>query len=107
MQGRAIITTDRDEIRRWVESREGRPATLRGSGEGVGILRVVFPGRSRERIEFITWDQFFAKFEEKRLAFLYLETSRHGRPSRFFKLVPRDAHARDEGHGESHVGEAA
>ena len=41
----AKVTTDPDQIRRWVESRGGRPAVVRDAGgEGPGILRIDFPG---------------------------------------------------------------
>jgi hypothetical protein len=39
--------------------------------------------------EEITWEEFFDKFEEKKFAFLYQETTREGKPSRFFKFVAR------------------
>jgi len=32
MAGETKITTDHDEIRRWVEARGGKPATVKGTG---------------------------------------------------------------------------
>jgi hypothetical protein len=87
------MTTDHDVIRNWVESRGGQPASVKGTGGAadVGILRVDFPGYGEEtKLESISWDEFFRKFEESRLAFLYQERTRSGEPSRFFKFVRRD-----------------
>lgn len=87
-------TTDHDAIRRWVEARGGKPATVRGTerGEEAGILRVAFPGYEDpddRDLEVISWDDFFEKFEEADLAFLYQEELEEGAPSRFFKFVRR------------------
>ena len=38
----------------------------------------------------ISWEEFFDKFEEKKLAFLYQEKTSGGDESRFFKFVSRD-----------------
>jgi hypothetical protein len=89
-------TTNHETIRRWVEARRGRPATVRGTGtkDRPGVLRIDFAGepggeRDDERLEPISWDAFFAKFDEEQLAFLYQEQTATGKPSRFFKLVHR------------------
>jgi hypothetical protein len=84
-------TVDHDEIRRWADARDGRPATVKGtadSGEEAGVLRIAF--RDDESLETIEWDEFFEKFEEEGLAFLYQEQTADGSRSRFFKLVQRD-----------------
>jgi hypothetical protein len=86
-------TTDHDEIRRWVEERGGRPATVKGTesgGEDAGVLRIDFPGvGEEERLEEISWEEFFDKFERENLAFLYQEQVKSGEESRFFKFVRR------------------
>src|SRR4051794_29389322 len=85
-------TTDHDEIRRWAEERDGRPATVKGTesgGEDAGILRIDFPGGEEDRLEEISWDDWFQKFDEENLAFLYQEQVKSGDESRFFKLVNR------------------
>ena len=85
-------TTDHDEIRRWVEERGGRPANVRGTGDDdAGVLTIDFPGGAgEESLEPIPWDEWFEKFEDKRLAFLYQEEKAGGEPSTFFKLVRRE-----------------
>ncbi len=92
MAGESKTTTDHDEIRRWVEERGGRPArvTDTGSGDDPGILRIDFPGFSGEdRLEEISWEEWFEAFEENGLAFLYQEETSEGEQSRFSKLVSR------------------
>lgn len=92
MAGETKRTTDHDTIRQWVEEREGRPATVKATGdeEEPGVLRIDFPGYSgEESLEEISWEAFFEKFEEKELAFLYQEEMRDGEESRFFKFVRR------------------
>ena len=96
----AKVTTDHDEIRKWVEKRGGHPARVKGTerGESGGLLRIDYPGYSGEqRLEEITWDEFFEAFEENNLAFLYQDKTKDGKESRFSKLVDRDkAEADDE-----------
>ena len=87
-------TTDHAKIRRWVEAREGKPAQVRATGKSddVGVLRIDFPegeDEEEEELEEITWDEFFEKFDEKRLAFVYQEKTAGGEPSRFNKFVHR------------------
>ncbi|HEY3665203.1 MAG TPA: hypothetical protein VGL19_04345 [Polyangiaceae bacterium] len=92
--GSAKATIDHDEIRQWVESHDGHPAMVKRTARGGrgGILRIDFPGFSGERsLEEVSWDDFFDKFEESQLAFLYQEQTASGRPSRFNKLVARDS----------------
>ncbi|MDN2564896.1 hypothetical protein N1F89_01560 [Aquibium sp. A9E412] len=81
-------TTNHDEIRRWAEQRGGRPARVESTSPG-GILRIDF-GEPEERLEAISWDEFFRIFEENRLAFLYQEEVSGGQTSRFNKFVERD-----------------
>jgi hypothetical protein len=85
----SITTTDHDEIRRWVDSRGGFPATVMGTEsreDEAGVLRVDFPGYSGAgTLERIDWDDWFEKFDEENLAFVYQPK----RGSRFSKLVRR------------------
>ena len=87
------VTTDHEKIRAWCEERGGKPATVRSTHgkSDVGVLRIDFPGGAgEETLEPISWDQFFEKFDEKNLAFLYQDEVASGKTSRFFKLVNRD-----------------
>jgi anaerobic selenocysteine-containing dehydrogenase len=87
-------TTDHDEIRRWVEEHGGKPAKVKGTGGGPGdgLLRIDFPGGAGEdRLEPISWDEWFEVFDREKLAFLYQERKASGEDSTFFRLVARDS----------------
>lgn len=85
-------TTDHDEIRRWVTERDGVPVTVEGTGgDGdAGVLRIDFPGYGDdEGLREISWEEWFEKFEEQGLAFVYQDTTSDGQVSRFNKIVSR------------------
>jgi hypothetical protein len=86
-------TTDHDEIRKWIESRGGKPATVRGTASGdeeAGLLRVDMPGgASSPPLDPVSWEEFFKKFDEERLAFLFQEETADGQQSHFCKFVKR------------------
>lgn len=85
-------TTDHQTIKQWVEERGGVPARVAGTGgdDDPGILRIDFPGYGDEEgLEEISWDEFFTKFDESNLAFLYQETTSEGEKSRFSKFIQR------------------
>ncbi|NUL49485.1 hypothetical protein F7P69_30435 [Cellulosimicrobium funkei] len=92
MASTSTTTTDHDEIRRWVEEHDGQPASVKGteaSGDA-GVLRIDFPGGAAEdRLEHISWENWFDKFEQEGLAFLYQQEKADGSDSTFFKLVSR------------------
>lgn len=91
--GSAKRTTKPEVIRKWAEARKGKPATVKGTGgkNQPGLLRIDFPGyRGKDTLQEISWDQFFAKFEENNLAFVYQDRTATGKVSRFCKLVSRD-----------------
>lgn len=84
-------TTDHRTIREWAEARGAHPASVKGTetgGEHAGILRLDFDPRD-ERLESISWDEFFAKFDEAKLAFLHQDHTADGSESRFHKFVSR------------------
>src|SRR4051794_19790154 len=83
-------TTNHDAIRKWAEARGGHPATVQGTGNAghAGVLRIDFPGyRGKQSLKEISWDEFFEKFDESDLAFVYQDKTAAGKPSRFSKLV--------------------
>jgi hypothetical protein len=85
-------TTDHEEIRRWVEDHDGKPASVKGTerGDEAGVLRIDFPGGAgEESLEHIGWEDWFEKFDASNLAFLYQESKADGEDSTFFKLVDR------------------
>ncbi len=89
----AEVTTDHVAIRKWAEGKGGKPAAVARTHQGgdVGIVRIMFPEAPQtehDALTEISWDEFFEKFEESKLALLYDEGSM------FSKLVGRDTVAR-------------
>jgi len=86
--------TDHQEIRRWAEERGAAPACVRGTGGkgDVGVLRLDFPGWSgEESLEHIDWDEWFQRFDERRLALMVQDSTASGETSNFNKLVSRES----------------
>lgn len=88
-------TTDHDVIRQWAEDRHATPATVGGEdGDGiVGELRLDFDfGNDLEDLRAVTWDEWFAAFDERGDQFVYQETTRpDGSRSNDFHLEERQA----------------
>src|SRR5579872_564713 len=85
--------TDHDEIRRWAEERGAHPACVRGTGDNndIGMIRLDFPGYSGEgKLEEISWDEWFDKFDQSGLALLVQNKTAGGQRSNFNKLVSRE-----------------
>jgi hypothetical protein len=92
MAGQTKVTTDHKTIRKWIEEHGGKPASVKSTSgdDDPGLLRVDFPGYSgSDSLEEIPWEDFFDKFDEKDLAFMYQEEMTSGKESRFFKFVSR------------------
>ncbi len=86
-------TTDHEEIRKWAEDRQAKPACVKHTGDknDVGLLRLDFPGYSgANSLEHISWEEFFEKFDESGLALVYQEHTAAGEKSNFNKLVSRE-----------------
>lgn len=100
---RTRVLIDHDEIRRWAEERGAKPAHVVGTGDkdDIGILRLEFPGApgaKDESLEPISWDDWFHKFDERRLALLVQDETARGQKSNFNKIISRDtAEALGEG----------
>jgi hypothetical protein len=92
-------TRDHDEIRRWAEARGAVPAEVKGThrdGEA-GIIRFEFskaPNHNDSKLEEISWEDFFEKFDQNNLELVYQEKTAEGQKSNFNKLV----HPSDEEH---------
>ena len=84
-------TRDHAEIQSWIEKRGGTPSMVKGTEDdknNTGILRVDFPGYSgKDTLMEISWDDFFKKFDDSNLEFLYQEKTSTGKESRFNKFV--------------------
>src|SRR5690349_17268879 len=101
MASSSRVLTDHDEIREWAESRGATPSAVKRteSGDDVGIIRLDFPGYSgADSLEEISWDDWFDKFEETKLALLVQDELAEGGQSNFNKLIGREtAAAADRG----------
>jgi hypothetical protein len=89
--GRSLVTTHHDVIREWAESRGGRPATVPGTehGDHLGVLRLDF-GDEDSGLRRVSWDEWFATFDARRLNFIYQEERTDGNTSTFFRLENPD-----------------
>jgi len=88
-----LHTTDHETIRAWAEARGGTPVHVTGTEGGdddPGIIAIDFPGYSGgDTLQEIAWDEWFAKFDDSDLVFLYQEETADGQRSNFNKLVKR------------------
>lgn len=86
-------THDHAQIQQWATKRGGVPAKVKGTEDrdDEGILRIHFPAHSENNSELkeIDWDEFFEKFDESKLDFLYQDKKTDGETSRFHKFVER------------------
>jgi hypothetical protein len=81
-----------NEIRAWADARHAKPAAVRETErEGdPGVIRLDFPGYSGEgTLDPISWDEWFAKFDESNLALLVQDRTADGQRSNFNKLIHR------------------
>ncbi len=90
-------TTDHSEIRSWAESRGAQPALVKDSASHYdpGVLRIRVPGSDLgPRVEDLSWDVFFQKFDEERLALVYPENTHDSADHAYVKLVRREGYHR-------------
>lgn len=90
MTSHSDTTTDHKTIQQWIESRGGKPAKVGTTDDKNhhGILRIDFGGDD-DKLEIIEWDEFFATFDEHKLALLHQDETAAGEPSRFNRFVKR------------------
>jgi hypothetical protein len=92
-------TRDHDTIRNWAERRGAIPAEVAGTEKGkqTGILRFAFPkakGHNDDKLQEVSWDEFFKKFDKNGLELIYQEKTAAGAESNFNKLIyPENEHA--------------
>ena len=89
--GRSLATTSHEVIRAWAEERGGVPATVPGTehGDHLGVLRIDFGG-DNDDLRKVSWDEWFATFDARKLNFLYQEERKDGNQSTFFRLESPD-----------------
>lgn len=98
------VLTDHEEIRQWAEERGAHPSCVRGTGNkgDLGVLRLDFPGYTGpDKLEEISWDEFFDKFDERDLSLLVQDKTARGQKSNFNKLVSRQTASASKGGARS------
>ena len=96
-------TTNHKEIRKWAEERGAKPSCVKGTGGkgDTGLLRLDFPGYSGEdSLQHISWEEWFEKFDEQKLALLYQKETKAGEKSNFNKLISRSTAEKDQEQGK-------
>lgn len=84
-------TTDHDEIKDWATSRDGKPARVKDTNSNdAGIIRITFAENPSDKLEEISWDEWFEAFDDNKLALIYQDKTSDGDTSQFNKLVSRD-----------------
>ncbi len=86
--GRSLVTTSHEVIMKWARERNAAPATVPGTEHDrhPGVLRFDFPGYGGRELQDVSWDEWFAAFDERGLNFIYQEQTTDGRQSNFFQL---------------------
>ena len=86
----AKTTHDHAAIKAWTEERKGRPSRVaqEGGDEHSGILRIDFQ-EPDDKLEEISWEEFFEIFDNSKLEFLHQDKTAAGKISRFNKFVSR------------------
>lgn len=95
--GERLVTRSHHVIRRWAEERGALPATVagdraRGSSR---CLALPVPGCGGRHLRRVSWDDWFATFEEEGLSFIFREKKPDGSRSNYFILENRTAGTHD------------
>jgi hypothetical protein len=87
------ITTDHNEILRWAQTRTASPAaaiSAKAKSDG-RIIHLEFGADGKASLgKPITWEDWFAKFDASKLAFLYQDQLANGEHSNFYQIVERE-----------------
>ena len=84
-QGKA--TTDPSLIKKLAEARRASPAIIRKvTNDGIEmVLSFLFPDIKIDEVATrLTWEEFFEKFDQQRLVFVYDDSERSQNASRYF-----------------------
>ena len=94
-----VVERDHEEIIKWAESLDGKPAIIDDpevGGDNIGI-RIDCPGdrdeamlsEGRNVTEDTSWDRFFEVMESKDLAFMHTSEKKPHNPSMAYKFANR------------------
>jgi hypothetical protein len=95
-EGQTLATRNHDVIEQWAEARKAIPATVPGTEhkDHLGVLRFQFPGYGGDKLENVSWDEWFQTFDDRHLVFLFQEKLSDGKQSNFFRF---DSPLREDG----------
>lgn len=90
---RQQITTEHEEIKQWAQKYGGKPQIIDDPQALADVpgLRIDFPGKIDDfllpetKIRDVSWEEFFQKFEENQLAFLYIPEFNPENPKMLYK----------------------
>lgn len=85
--GQTLATRERSVVEAWASERGGVPTTVPGTERGgrAGVLRLKFTDDA-DRLEEISWDEWFRAFDERDLVFVFQQRKADGSQSTFFRL---------------------
>jgi hypothetical protein len=85
------ITTDHDEIRRWIQTHHGAPARKLTftTTHPDGFLCIDFLGMHTPDLQHLSWTEWFTTFDKQGLALCYPDPHIHDGTSAWFELVHR------------------
>jgi hypothetical protein len=91
-EGRSLVTTSHEVIKQWAEERGGTPATVAETehGDHLGVLRFDFGRGDSDRLQQVSWEEWFKTYDQRTLNFIYQETKSDGSQSNFFRLENPD-----------------
>lgn len=93
--GQTLATRSHVVIQHWAEARNASPATAGARHQGrPTVLRFQFPDFGGDRLEPVSWADWFATFDERHLTFLFQERLKDGSQSNFFRLDNPDREGR-------------
>lgn len=87
-------TIDHSRIRKRIESRNGRLVRIENRTtpvEGKGVIQVIFSDTLlEEQYVQVSWEEFFTRFDQAHLAFVYERCGAEDVTNRFYKFVNRN-----------------
>jgi hypothetical protein len=99
------VTIDHQVIRSWAQRLNARPSTFEGDEHPWPLLFSF--GSAGSGVQEITWERFFAEFEQADVAFIYRDIGRNGEADDFHEFVKRAAMAKLVASGRSTIVEPA
>jgi hypothetical protein len=87
--GQTLVTTSHEVIQRWAQARDAQAATVLGTehGDTLGVLTFDFPPHGdNPNLRLVSWDDWFATFDRRKVTFLFEDKLADGRQSNFVRL---------------------